>query len=386
MELSEILNELGEDRDQYFNAIAPPILQTSNFAFREVDGLRRALQDEYSTNLYSRGQNPTVTILRKKLAALDGAGDALVFSSGMAAVFIAVFSCVGAGDHIVSVDQPYSWTLRLFRDLLPRFGVTTTFVDGTNIENFEKAIGPRTRILYLESPNSLTFELQDLQAVSSLAKSRGLLTIIDNSYCSPLYQKPIESGIDFCVQTATKYLGGHSDTVAGVLTGSTEQIRRIFHSEFMNVGAGVSPMNAWLLLRSLRTLEVRLEKIANSTEIIAAFLENHPKVERIYYPFSPSFPQYSLAKKQMKRAPGLVTALLRTNSLEKIEMFCNSLRHFLMAVSWGGHESLVFPVCSSARKEEFDAGIPKHRFARFYVGLENPQMLIRDLEQALMKL
>lgn len=385
MNLSEILNELGEDRETYFNAVAPPILQTSNFAFREAADLRAALQDEYCANLYSRGQNPTVTILRKKLAALDGAEDALVFSSGNAAVFTAVLANVQSGDHIVSVDRPYSWTTRLFQDLLPRFGITTTMIDGTRIEHFEKAIRPSTRILFLESPNSMTFELQDLEAVARLARERGLLTIIDNSYCSPLYQRPADFGIDLSMQTATKYLGGHSDTVAGVLTGSNELIRKIFASEFLNVGAGVSPVNAWLLLRSLRTLEIRLERIASSTEQVAAYVEAHPKVEQIFYPFSKSFPQYDLARRQMKRAPGLFSAVLKAGRVEQIETFCNSLRHFLMAVSWGGHESLAFPGCASFKREEFDAGNFRHRLVRFYIGLEDPEMLIRDIEQAFEK-
>ena len=382
MELSEILNELGEDREQYFSAVAPPILQTSNFSFDTVSKLRAALQDEYSANLYSRGQNPTITILRKKLAALDGAEDALVFSSGVAASFMAVFANVKTGDHAVCVDRPYSWTTRMFQDMLPRFGVTATMIDGTRLENFEQAIQPNTRILYLESPNSTTFELQDLEGVARIAKQRGLLTIIDNSYCSPLYQRPMDYGLDISVQTATKYIGGHSDVVAGVLTGSNEMIRKIFAADFLNVGAGISPMNAWLLLRSLRTLEVRLERIASSTEQVAAFVEQHPKVDRFFYPFSRSFPQYDLARKQMKRAPGLFSAALRANRIEQVEKFCQSLKHFLMAVSWGGHESLAFPVCSTIQPSEFNPAEFRHRLIRFYIGLEDPQMLIRDLEQA----
>jgi cystathionine beta-lyase/cystathionine gamma-synthase len=383
MELSEILNELGEDRERYFNAIAPPIFQTSNFAFRTAADLRAALKDEYSTYLYTRGQNPTFTILRQKLAALDGMEDALVFSSGVAAIFIAILANVKSGDHIVSVDRPYSWTTRLFQDLLPRFGVTTTFIDGTRLENFAGAIRQNTRILYMESPNSLTLELQDLEGVAALARKNGLLSVIDNSYCSPLYQRPRDFGIDIAVQTATKYLGGHSDTVAGVLTGSSEMIRRIFAADFLNVGAGISPLNAWLLLRSLRTLEVRLERITASTETVAAFMERHPKVGEFYYPFSRSFPQYDLARKQMKRAPGLFSAALKANRIEQVEAFCNSLRHFLMAVSWGGHESLVFPVCSTIAPQDFDPANVRHRLIRFYIGLEDPQLLIRDLEQAL---
>lgn len=383
MDLSHIINELGEDRHEYFGAVAPPVIQTSNFAFEKVAHLRKAMLDEFGVNLYSRGNNPTVTILRKKLAALDGAEDALVLSSGVAAVFLAVFANVSQGDHIVSVAKPYSWTDKLFSVILPRFGVTTTYVDGTRTENFEEAIQPNTRIIYLESPNSFTFELQDLASVSQLAKSKGILTMIDNSYCSPLYQRPLDFGIDLSIQTATKYLGGHSDVIAGVIAGTSDMIRKMFLSELLTVGSIIPPFNAWLLLRSLRTLELRLERIATSTMQIVSRVEKLPQVEKCIYPFSPSFPQYELAKKQMKQAPGLFTISLITTSLEAIERFCNALQHFLMAVSWGGHESLIFPSCAVIKPEDFDPAIPAHRMIRFYIGLEDPDYLLKDIEQAI---
>ncbi len=382
MDLSQIINELGEDRESYFGAVAPPIIQTSNFAFKNVAQLREAMQDEFAVDLYSRGNNPTVTILRKKIAALDNAEDALVLSSGVAAVFLAVFANVKQGDHIVSVAKPYSWTDKLFNVLLPRFGVTATMIDGTNIENFERAIQPNTKIIFLESPNSFTFELQDLEAVAGLAKSKRLLTIIDNSYCSPLYQRPIDFGIDISVQTATKYLGGHSDVIAGVIAGKKEMIEKIFKSDLLTVGSIISPFNAWLLIRSLRTLEIRLERIAQSTQRIAQFMENHPMVEKIYYPFSPSFPQYELAKKQMMQSPGLFTVVLKVNSIEAVEKFCNALKHFLMAVSWGGHESLIFPSCAVIKPEAFNENILAHRMVRFYIGLEGVDYLVGDIEGA----
>ena len=382
MDLSQIINELGEDRESYFGAVAPPIIQTSNFAFKNVAQLREAMQDEFAVDLYSRGNNPTVTILRKKIAALDNAEDALVLSSGVAAVFLAVFANVKQGDHIVSVAKPYSWTDKLFNVLLPRFGVTATMIDGTEIENFERAIQPNTKIIFLESPNSFTFELQDLEAVARLAKSKRLLTIIDNSYCSPLYQRPIDFGIDISVQTATKYLGGHSDVIAGVIAGKKEMIEKIFKSDLLTVGSIISPFNAWLLIRSLRTLEIRLERIAQSTQRVALFMENHPKVEKIYYPFSPSFPQYELAKKQMKQSPGLFTVVLKVNSIEAVEKFCNALKHFLMAVSWGGHESLLFPSCAVIKPEAFNENILAHRMVRFCIGLEGVDYLVGVIEGA----
>ena len=383
MELSYILNHLGENREDYFNAIAPPLMQTSNFAFSDVDGLRHALGDEYGTMLYSRGNNPTVNMLRKKLAALAGADDALVFGSGMGAVSTAVLANVSQGDHIISVANPYSWTYRLFDKLLPRFGVHTTFVDGRDIAHFEQALNPRTRLIYLESPNTLTYELQDLEAVAGLARQHNVVTVIDNSYCSPLYQQPLSYGIDIAVQSATKYLGGHSDVVAGVLAGSAAMVRKIFDAEFLNLGSNISPMNAWLLLRGLRTLPVRLKQISATTIQVVDFLSQHPKVEKVYYPFHPSFPQYELAKKQMQGCGGLLTITLRAGSSEQVERFCNALRHFFLAVSWGGHESLVSPWIAGIRREDFDPAKEVHRQVRLYVGLEEPAFLLRDLQQAL---
>ncbi len=383
MELSYILNELGEERDLYYNAVAPPVLQTSNFAFHTVADLRLALADEYSANLYSRGNNPTVDMLRKKLAALDGAEDALVFGSGVASISIPLISLLNQGDHVVSVAKPYSWTAKLFERLLPKFGIATTFVDGTKIEHFEKALQSNTRLIYLESPNTLTYELQDLEAVVELAKRKGILTMIDNSYCSPLNQQPYTMGIDLVAQTASKFIGGHSDVVAGVVTGSRVMIKKIFDGEFLNLGGNISPLNAWLLIRGLRTIQLRLERICKSTRKIVDYLSAHPKIEKVLFPFHPSFPQYELAKRQMKDAGGLFSIILKATSAAEIEKVCHSLNHFLLAVSWGGHESLVFPAIAGFHTKDFDVSNPQHRLIRFYVGLEDPDYLIADLKQAL---
>lgn len=381
-ELSYILNELGEDRDQYFRAIAPPIMQTSNFAFKKVDELRKVFEDEFSNYLYSRGLNPTVDILRQKLAALDEAEDCLVFNSGASAIFASVFSNVQSGDHIVSVRSPYAWAQKMFDNVLPRFGISTTYIDGTNIENFERAILPNTKVIYLESPNSWEFVLQDLRAVAELAKAENITTICDNSYCTPLYQKPIALGIDMVLQSATKFIGGHSDVVAGVLSGTRQMMKKIFDSELLNMGNGITPFNAWLLIRGLRTLPIRLERISATTAKVVDYLKKHPQVEEVIFPFDPSFPQYDLARKQMTGACGLVTIVMKAEKMEQIVTFCESLRHILMAVSWGGHESLAIPRCASILPENFDAGNREHKMIRFYVGLEEPDYLIADFEQA----
>lgn len=386
MDISYIINELAEDRENYFNAVAPPIMQTSNFVFNTVDEMRKAFADEYSTYLYSRGRNPTVDILRTKLAALDGAEDCLVFNNGAAATFAGVLANVKSGDHIVCVDKPYTWTQKLCNDILPRFGVTTTYIDGTSIENFERAVLPNTTLIYLESPNSWDYKLQDLKAVAELAKAENIVTIIDNSYCTPLFQKPIEYGIDLAMQTATKYISGHSDTLGGVLSGSKQMIEKIFNSEYMNAGAGIQPFNAWLLLRGLRTLPARLDRITASTQKVLAYLKQHPKVESVIFPFDENFPQLALAKQQMKGACGLMTFVIKADNIMQIENFCNNLKHIYMAVSWGGHESLVIPKCSGIKRESFIAASKDHRMLRLYVGLEEPEYLIKDLEQAFDKM
>lgn len=382
MDISYILNELGEDRDEYFRAVSPPIVQTSNFAFKTVDALRKAFENEYGGWLYSRGLNPTVEILRKKLAALDGAEDCLVFNSGAAAIFASVLANVKTGDHIISVKDPYTWARKMFDEILPRFGVTVTYIDGRSITNFENAIQSNTTVIYLESPNSWMFDLQDLSAVAQLARSKNIVTICDNSFCTPLYQKPYEMGIDLVLQSATKYISGHSDVVAGVLSGSRKQIERIFNSEYNNIGSGIQPFNAWLLIRGLRTLPARLERITRATQTVIDFLLSHPRVEEVIFPLHPSFPQYELAQRQMNGGCGLLTFTIKTQSCETIEKFCNSLKHILMAVSWGGHESLIIPKCAGLQRADFNAGLALHRSLRLYVGLEEPDYIVADLEQA----
>lgn len=383
MNLSYILNELGEDREQYFNAVAPPIIQTSNFVFKKVDDLGESFKDEYGDYyLYSRGLNPTVDILRKKLAALDNAEDALVFNSGASAIYASVLANVKSGDHIVSVNKPYTWAQRMFDNVLPRFGITTTYINGKHIENFERAILPNTSVIYLESPNSWDYQLQDLKAVAELARAENIITICDNSYCTPLYQRPIDFGIDMTLQSATKYIGGHSDVVAGVLCGSKAMMKKIFDNELMNMGNGISAFNAWLLIRGLRTLPIRLERISNTTPPLVDYLKKHPLVEEVIFPFDPAFPQYELAKRQMMGACGLVTIVMKASRRQQIVTFCEALRHMVMAVSWGGHESLVIPKCAAISNEAFDANNREHKMIRLYFGLEDPGYLVADLEQA----
>ncbi len=386
MHQSEILTHLGEERDKYFQAVSPPVIQTSNFCFPNLKSFRTAFRNELEHHIYSRGNNPTVQILRAKLAALEGTEDSLIFSSGSGAIAAAVIAQVKAGDHIVCVEGPYSWTHALLTQFLARFGVTHTFVDGRDMAAIETAIQKNTKVLYLESPSSLTFNLQDLEACARLARKHGLVSIIDNSFASPIFQQPAKLGIDLVLHSGTKYINGHSDVVCGVVCGSKEKIFQIFNSEQMTLGSILPPHDAAMVIRGLRTLPLRMERVSASALLIARYLEAHPKVAQVIHPMLPSFPQHDLAKRQMSGAGGLFSVYFRAESLTKMEAFIQELQRFLIAVSWGGHESLIMPVAGFYGIEgRVDSELPWN-LVRFSIGLEDPDWLIADIERALLKL
>jgi cystathionine beta-lyase/cystathionine gamma-synthase len=384
MDISYILNHLGEERDEYYGSVAPPIFQTTNFCFKTVAEMREKLTHELETPFYTRGYNPTVAILRKKLAALEKAENSLVFSSGSAAVAAAVMSVVKAGDHVVCVKKPYSWTGNLISKYLAKYGVTHTFVDGTDVLSFEKAIQAETKLIYLESPNSLTFEMQDIEAVAKLARSKNITTIIDNSYSSPINQNPIELGVDIVVHSGSKYINGHSDIICGVVCSSHARIMKMMAEEYMTIGSCISPHDAGLVLRGLRTIELRVTQSAASAKKVCDFLEKHPKIKQVNYPFSPKNPQLNLAKKQMKQGGGLLSIVIDAENEAAVERFCDNLQRFIMATSWGGHESLIFPLCALAASKSFENPLPWN-MVRLYIGLEDAELLINDLNQALNK-
>jgi cystathionine beta-lyase/cystathionine gamma-synthase len=299
-----------------------------------------------------------------------------------------VIACVSGGDHAVCVARPYSWTRAVLQDLLGRFGVATTFVDATDVANIDAALNGRTRLIVLESPNSMTFEQQDLAAVAALAKVRGIRTLCDNSYATPLNQSPIALGIDLVAHSATKYLNGHSDVVAGALCGSATLIREVFRGPYMTLGAILAPHDAWLMIRGLRTLPIRMQRIAATTAMVLAFLETHPRVRRVYSPRATGNPQLELGARQLHGASGLLTIELDAPDVAAVERFCDGLTRFLMTVSWGGYESLAFPVCAV-----FPANAPLHppaglplSLVRLSIGLEEADVLIADLDEALARL
>lgn len=381
---SDIIFETGEFGSPDFLDVSPALHASSNYFFRNVEEMRLCLQNEQAQPFYTRGINPTTRILCEKLAALEGKEKAIAFASGSAAIAAAVMHTVKNGDHAVCVEHPYSWTNVLLGNYLKKFGVACTFVDGREVKNFESAVQRNTKLIFLESPNSFYFDMQDLEEVSKFAKSRNIKTILDNSYASPLNQRGHDFGIDIIVHSATKYIAGHSDAVGGILCCSNEDYEEIFKNEFMTLGGIMSPWNAWLMLRSLRTLPVRMEKISQNTIEIVKYLENHSGVAKVLYPFAGEYDQKNLAQKYLKNAGGLFTLQLKTGDLKKVEEFCNSLTRFKLACSWGSYESLIFPACVSYQGKSKPQ---EHlNMIRFAIGLEDHTGLIDDLDSALKKI
>lgn len=380
-EITDILHHLGED-ELPANAVSPPIFQTSIFCFKSYEAFQHAMADEASNFLYSRGNNPTVNLCEEKLAALEHAERAKLVSSGVAAISLSILAFVKQGDHCVVVNDSYSWTRYMFTEYLARFGVTATFVEGTTIEQFEEAIQPNTKLIYLESPATFTFKLQPLEEVAKLAKSKNIKTIIDNTWSTPIFQNPIDMGIDIVVHSVTKYLGGNSDVLGGAIMGSNEDITHIFNTEFLMLGPAPDPMAAWLVMRSMRTLHIRMPVHYSNALEIAKFLESRDEVESVLYPLLPSFPQYELAKKQLRGGSGLFSFRLKSRERSKVKTFTNAVKYFKRAVSWGGYESLIDP---AGIKYADDEPMPDElaSLIRLHIGLEDVEMLKADLAQAL---
>ncbi len=383
MNASDIYYHLGEHREEYYGAGVPPIVPANNYCFSSVDDMRQTLAQESQLPFYTRGVNPTTKILQEKLAALERTEDCLVFASGSAAISAAVSSLVSHGDHVICVQKPYSWTYKLLNHLLAKFGVETSWIDGTRLENFKREIRPTTKLIFLESPNSWTFEMQDIAAVANLAKEHNICTMMDNSYASPENCNPAIYGIDLIAHSASKYIGGHGDALAGILCGSKALIKQVFENEFMTYGGVISPFTSWLQIRGLRTLPLRMDRVAKSTPSVVDHLAGHPKVQKVYYPHHASNPQLDLATKYLKKPCGQFSIELKTTKPYKIEAFCNHLKRFLMACSWGGYESLIFPAVTLYDSQNYSQTTLPINLIRFYVGLEDPEDLITDLDQAL---
>ncbi|MFT4737112.1 MAG: cystathionine beta-lyase/cystathionine gamma-synthase [Cyclobacteriaceae bacterium] len=385
MELSDILLHLAEEENFSGTPGSPALYQTSNFVFDTVADMQRALKHENDIPFYSRGTNPTVQKLQQKMAALEETESCLVVASGSAAVSTAILGNVQHGDHVLSITKPYSWSAKLLNQLLPKMGIEVSFCAGESTEDFLSHVTARTKVIYLESPNSWTYEMQDLAAISAFAKAKGIITIIDNSYATPLLQKPATHGIDIMVHSATKYINGHSDVIAGIICGSEEMMTKLFQTTYMTLGPAISPFDAWLMLRSLRTLPMRIKHIGETTEQVLSYLENHPKIKNIYYPFAKDFAQSDLADKYLKGKGGLFTIDLNTDDEQRIVAFANSLKKFKLGCSWGSYESLAFPAMTVADSLNYDNPDIINERIRLSIGFDEASVLIADLEQALAK-
>lgn len=382
---------LCNDEEIYWEnkgAIVPPMYQNSLFAFDGWDGIDQAFEKPSESYIYSRLHNPTSRIAEEKIAKLAGAEDAKLTASGMGAVSAAILHFVNQGDHIITIKDVYAPANTFINSFLKeKCGVTCTFVDGTDVQSFAEAITAKTKLIYLESPASITMNLQDLKAIVKLAKEHNLKTVIDNTWATPLNQKCIEMGIDLEVHSVSKYLCGHSDVVAGVIIGKKKDLDEILMKEHALLGPKMAPFESWLLLRSLRTLPIRMKAHQEGGMAVANFLESHTAVSKVLYPGLKSFPQYELGRSQMSAYGSLMSFELATKDLGKIKNFVNKLNLFHLGVSWGGHESLVYaPVISYAKElppERFEAMGIIAGLIRISIGLEDPKDLIEDLANAL---
>lgn len=369
-------------------AIVPPIYQNSLFSFESWDDIDQAFSSPSDHYIYSRLHNPTSRIAEEKIAALADAEDAKLTASGMGAISAAILHYVNHGDHIITIKDIYGPANGFINGFLKeKCNISASFVDGTVVENFEKAIQKNTKLIYLESPASITMSLQDLEGVVAIAKKYNIATVIDNTWSSPIYQRCIEIGIDMEVHSASKYLCGHSDVVAGVIIGRKKDLQEILIKEHALLGAKMSPFESWLILRSLRTLTLRMQAHQLAGIEVARFLQDHPMVRKVMYPGLESFPQYDLAHKQMKGFGSLLSFELATDKLDKIKAFVDGLRLFHLGVSWGGHESLVYaPVISYAKElspEQFKKMGIIPGLIRISIGLESVEDLIKDLDKNL---
>lgn len=382
MKNSTLIAHYGEDRSKQNGAVVPPIYQNSLFTFESSNDIEAAFDDFENTCIYTRGNNPTVKVLEDKLAMLEKGEKAKFFTSGMAAITAAIMHFVSAGDHVICIDSVYGPASNFLSEYLgKKFNIEVTYIKGDRLNEYIEATQANTRLIYLESPSSGIFHCQDLKVVADYAKSKGISTIVDNTWATPIFQNPLEYGIDVVVHSASKYISGHSDVVAGVLVSSKEIIEGIFREEHNFIGGKISPFEAWLILRGLRTLPIRMERHMKSTNFIIDNLLKHPKVISINYPKG-----NPVAEKQMSGFSGLFSLILDTDG-QGARDFIDHLSLFCIAVSWGGYESLAYaPIISLSKEmseEKLKASGIHPGLIRLSIGLEDPEDLLDDIYKAL---
>jgi methionine-gamma-lyase len=374
----------GEEKFQKSGPVGTVIARTASFTFASSEEMKRWAEGKSSAYMYTRYANPTLAVAEEKIARLEGAEAGLVTASGMAAISSALLSVLKAGDELIATRSLYGGSYRLMRDIFPRMGIVVRYVD-TDLAGIERLVNPRTKALYIETPTNPTLRLVDLRKVAAFAKEWDLISLIDNTFASPVLQRPLEFGFDLVMHSATKYLAGHSDVIAGAVVGRRSLIKQV-REMVIYLGGSMDPDAAFLLIRGMKTLEVRVKTQCATAMIVAKFLEKHPKVARVHFPGLASHPDHKLAKKQMEGF-GAMLAFDMKGGLPAATRFCDRTRIFLLAASLGGVESLVLlPTYSShyrmSEKELYAAGITPGT-VRASIGLESPEDLIEDLRQAL---
>lgn len=372
----------GDDRARAQGAINTPVYRASLFGFDTYQDYLDARAQGSTGMVYSRVGNPTRATLEAKVAHLEGAEKALAFSSGMAAISTALLALLKGGDHVLIASCCYGPTRLLCDTLLARMGVEIEYFDSAETSDLSPRLKPNTRAIYLESPGTFTFQIQNIRAVTRLAKEKNIYTLIDNTWATPIYQQPIKLGVDVVLHTATKYIGGHSDVMAGLLACNSELYQKIQPIAEV-LGAALSPDDAYLVTRGLRTLAVRLERQSASALKLAQWLQERPEVHRVYHPGLCNFPDYDLGRSQLSGYSGLFSVSMHPAAPPEVQhAFVDALTYFTIGVSWGGYESLIMPVGESYRQAPAirqSMGIEDEMY-RISVGLENVEDLITDLE------
>ncbi len=374
----------GESKRGLNAPVTTPIVRTSNFNFASTAELKRFAEGKSKAYLYTRYGNPTLAVAEAKIAEMENGEAGLVTASGMAAISSALLAVLKSGDEVIATRQLYGGSFRLFRDTLPRLGIRTHHVEA-DLEGVDRLVNSNTRALYVESPTNPMLRLVDLKKAVGLARKHKLVSLIDSTFGSPVLQKPLDLGFDLVLHSATKYLGGHSDIVAGAVAGSRRWVAKV-REAMIYLGGSMDPDPGYLLIRGLKTLEVRVRRQCETAMAVARFLERHPKVARVHYPGLASHPDHRLARRQMRGFGGMLAFELK-GGLAAARRFCDRTRIFLLAASLGGVESLiVLPIYTSHYRmstTELAAAGVQPGTVRISVGLEDPADLLADLRQAL---
>ena len=376
----------GEAPCKITGAVDTPIYQSTTFAAVDSDEMAALYAGEKPGYMYTRYGNPTVHALEEKVAALEAGEAGQAFATGMAAVSSAILSYVKAGDHVVAARSLYGATYNFLNRKLPAMGASTTFVQSTRAEDFEQAIQPNTRLIYFESPSNPVLEILDIAALAKLASAHGIASMMDNTFASPALQQPLRSGITVVVHAATKYLCGHGDAMGGIVVGSKDYIERLNRDVLRDFGGVMSPFTAWLMLRGIRTLHVRMPVHCSNAQKVADFLAKHPKVEHVNYPGLPGHPGHELAKRQMK-AFGAMMSFEVKGGYKGGKRVMDRVKIFLRAASLGDTRSLIVHSASTSHRavppEQREAIGITDGLVRLSIGIEDVEDLVQDLDQAL---